>query len=178
MAILDIINVPDPLLKTTSKTVDAVTDELRKLMDDMLQTMYIAPGIGLAAIQVGVAKRVIVVDVAEIPENPEEEPIREPKCLVNPEVIWESPEHNVFNEGCLSVPDHYADVERPISVKIRYLDYDGQKREERMEGLLATVVQHEIDHLNGIVFIDYLSKLKRSMIVKKVQKADREKADA
>lgn len=165
MSKLQIVNVPDPLLKTMSDPVGQVDDELRRLMDDMLETMYDAPGIGLAAIQVAVPKRVIVVDT----EGDEEE--RKPLFLVNPEITWESPEFNIYNEGCLSVPEHYAEVERPASVKVKYLDYDGKEQEQLMEGLMATCVQHEIDHLNGVVFIDYLSRLKRNMIIKKVQKA-------
>ena len=170
MSILDIITIPDPLLKTVSKPVEMVDDELRKLMDDMLETMYAAPGIGLAAIQLGVAKRVLVMDLA----NDEEEPA--PLYMVNPEVIWASDEMNIYNEGCLSVPDQYADVERPRDIKVRYLDYDGNAVEEDMTELHATCVQHEIDHLNGVVFIDHISRLKRAMIVKKVKKLVKEKA--
>lgn len=168
MAKLDIINVPDPLLKTLSDPVGQVDDELRRLMDNMLETMYAAPGIGLAAIQVAVPKRVIVLDT----EGDDEE--RKPLFLVNPEVTWESSEFNIYSEGCLSVPEHYAEVERPASVKVKYLDYDGKQQEQLMDGLTATCVQHEIDHLDGIVFIDYLSKLKRNMIIKKVQKATKD----
>ncbi|WP_262693497.1 peptide deformylase [Kordiimonas aquimaris] len=169
MTKLDIINVPHPLLKTLSTPVERVDDEVRKLLDDMLETMYAAPGIGLAAIQVAVPKRVIVLDTA-----PEGEEDRKPLFLVNPEVTWESEDLNVYSEGCLSVPEHYADVERPASVRVKYLDYKGDLREDLMEGLTATCVQHEIDHLDGIVFIDYLSKLKRNMIIKKVQKATKD----
>ncbi|WND03736.1 peptide deformylase [Temperatibacter marinus] len=165
MAKLDIISVPDPLLKTNSTELGQVDNDLRRLMDDMLETMYDAPGIGLAAIQVGVPKRLLVMDT----EGTEEE--KKPLFLVNPEVIWESPEFNIYNEGCLSVPEHYAEVERPDSVKVRYLDYDGKQQETMFDGLAATCVQHEIDHLNGVVFIDYLSRLKRNMIIKKVAKA-------
>ena len=168
MAKLDIINVPDPLLKTLSDPVGQVDDDLRRLMDNMLETMYAAPGIGLAAIQVAVPKRVIVLDT----EGDDEE--RKPLFLVNPEVVWEAPEFNIYSEGCLSVPEHYAEVERPASVKVKYLDYDGKEQEKLMEGLTATCVQHEIDHLDGIVFIDYLSKMKRNMIIKKVQKATKD----
>lgn len=168
MSKLDIIHVPDPLLRKESAPVERVDDELRKLMDDMLETMYDAPGIGLAAIQVAVPRRLLVMDT----EGTEEE--RKPLFLINPEVIWESPEFNVYNEGCLSVPEHYAEIERPASVKVRYLDYDGKEQEQLMDGLAATCVQHEIDHLNGVVFIDYLSRLKRNMIIKKVQKADKD----
>lgn len=164
MSILDIITIPDPLLKTVSEPVDKVDDELRKLMDDMLETMYQAPGIGLAAIQVGVAKRVIVLDVEGDEENPK------PLYMINPVVIWSSDETNIYNEGCLSVPDQYADVERPRDVKVTYLDYNGKAIEEEMTDIFATCVQHEIDHLNGVVFIDLISRLKRSMIVKKVTK--------
>jgi peptide deformylase len=165
MAKLDIVNVPDPLLKKISDPVGQVDDDLRRLMDDMLETMYAAPGIGLAAIQVAVPKRVIVLDTEG------DEDSRKPLFLVNPKVTWESEDFNVYNEGCLSVPEHYAEVERPASVKVSYLDYDGKEQEQMMEGLMATCVQHEIDHLNGVVFIDYLSRLKRNMIIKKVQKA-------
>lgn len=162
---LDIINVPDPLLKTMSDPVAQVDDEVRRLLDNMAETMYAAPGIGLAAIQVAVPKRIIVMDTSA------EEEEKQPLFLVNPEVTWESEEFNVYNEGCLSVPEHYAEVERPSEVKVKYLDYDGKEQELLMDGLAATCVQHEIDHLNGVVFIDYLSKLKRNMIIRKVQKA-------
>lgn len=165
MAKLDIVNVPDPILKTISDPVGQVDDDLRRLMDNMLETMYAAPGIGLAAIQVAVPKRLIVLDT----EGDEDD--RQPLFLVNPEITWESEDFNVYNEGCLSVPEHYAEVERPASVKVKYLDYDGKEQEQLMEGLMSTCVQHEIDHLNGVVFIDYLSRLKRNMIIKKVQKA-------
>lgn len=168
MSKLPIINVPDPLLKTISDPVGQVDDDLRRLMDNMLETMYGAPGIGLAAIQVAVPKRVIVLDT----EGDEE--TRKPLFLVNPEITWSSEDVNVYNEGCLSVPEHYAEVERPAAVKVRYLDYQGKVQEELMEGLAATCVQHEIDHLNGVVFIDYLSRLKRNMIIKKVQKATKD----
>jgi len=164
MTKLDIINVPDPLLKTQSKAVEQVDDDVRKLLDNMLETMYGAPGIGLAAIQVAVPRRIIVMDT----EGSDEE--KKPLFLINPEIFWESPEFNIHNEGCLSVPEHYAEVERPASVKVRYLDYDGKEQEQLMDGLAATCVQHEIDHLNGVVFIDYLSRLKRNMIIKKIQK--------
>lgn len=169
MTKLDIINVPDPLLKTVSSPIDRVDADVQKLLDNMLETMYAAPGIGLAAIQVAVPKRVIVLDTT--PEDAEE---RQPLFLVNPEVTWESEERNIYSEGCLSVPEHYADVERPASVRVKYLDYNGEMCEDLMEGLTATCVQHEIDHLNGVVFIDYLSRLKRNMIIKKVQKANKD----
>lgn len=168
MAKLDIINVPDPMLKTKSTPVDKVDDQVRKLLDDMLETMYAAPGIGLAAIQVAVAKRMIVLDTST------EEEENDPLFLINPEVTWESEERNTYSEGCLSVPEHYADVERPAAVRVKYLDYNGEMQEDMMEGLTSTCVQHEIDHLNGVVFIDYLSRLKRNMIIKKVQKATKD----
>ena len=170
MAKLDIINVPDPLLKTVSKPVAEVDERVRTLLDDMLETMYAAPGIGLAAIQVGVAERLIVLDTSM------EEEEKRPQFFINPEVVWESDELNTYSEGCLSVPEHYADVERPASVRVKYLDYNGDVQEQLMEGLDATCIQHEIDHLNGVVFIDYLSRLKRNMIVRKVQKAQKEDA--
>lgn len=165
MALLNIINVPDPLLKTMSTPVDVVDDAVRRLIDDMTDTMYDAPGIGLAAIQVAIPKRLLIMDT----EGSEDD--RKAKALINPEIIWSSEEYNVYNEGCLSVPEHYAEVERPAEVKVRYLDRDGKLVEEHMTGLAATCVQHEIDHLNGVVFIDYLSKLKRGMIIRKVAKA-------
>ncbi|GHF15914.1 peptide deformylase [Kordiimonas sediminis] len=168
MAKLDIINVPDPLLKTISEPVAQVDDDLRRLMDNMAETMYAAPGIGLAAIQVAVPKRLLVMDTEGDGDAPKTQ------FLINPEIVWESETYNVYNEGCLSIPEHYAEVERPETVRVRYLDYDGVLQEQEMTGLMATCVQHEIDHLNGVVFIDYLSKLKRSMIVKKVIKANKD----
>ena len=167
---LDIINVPDPLLKTVSAPVSRVDDDLRRLMDNMLHTMYEAPGIGLAAIQVGVPKRLLVTDVSD------EDGERSPRFIINPEIVWSSAEKNVYNEGCLSVPEHYAEVERPKRIRLVYTNYDGDQVEEEMDGLLSTCVQHEIDHLDGVVFIDYLSRLKRNMIIKKVQKATKDVA--
>ena len=163
MALRDILVVPDPRLKQVSAAVDAVDDELRALMDDMLETMYAAPGIGLAAIQVGVPKRVIVMDIAR-----QEEP-REPRYFVNPEILWVSEETAPYEEGCLSVPEIFDEVERPSRVKLRYLDYDGKVVEEDAEGLYAVCIQHEMDHLEGVLFIDYLSRLKREQAVKKVK---------
>ena len=164
MALRDILVVPDPTLKLVSKPVDAVDDELRALMDDMLETMYAAPGIGLAAIQVGVPKRVIVMDIA----RPEED--KAPRFFVNPEIVWASDETVPYEEGCLSVPEIYDEVERPARVKLRYLDYHGKTVEEDAEGLFAVCIQHEMDHLEGVLFIDYLSRLKREQAVKKVKK--------
>lgn len=167
MAILPIITAPDPVLKTVSTPVDKVDDELRTLMDDMLETMYDAPGIGLAAIQVGVPKRVLVMDIAE------EEGVRNPLYFVNPEIVEASDNLAIYNEGCLSVPDQYAEVERPAEVTVRYLDYEGEPREIHASGLLATCLQHEMDHLEGILFVDHLSNLKRNMILRKLKKTQR-----
>ncbi|MCG8504464.1 MAG: peptide deformylase [Sphingomonadales bacterium] len=167
MAIRPIITVPDPFLKTVSEPVGKVDDALRALMDDMLETMYDAPGIGLAAIQVGVPRRVIVMDIAGQDDEPE------PRYFVNPVIEWASEDLAVYNEGCLSVPEHYAEIERPARCHVRHLDYDGTEQLLEADGLLATCIQHEMDHLEGILFIDYLSSLKRNMIVKKVAKADR-----
>lgn len=169
MAILPIIETPDPRLRTISTPVDAVDDDLRRLMDDMVETMYAAPGIGLAAIQVGVPKRVLVIDLQE-EEDAEGKPIRNPRFFVNPEVTWESDEGSVYNEGCLSVPEMYAEVERPDRIRLSWLDYDGKPHEQEIDGLLSTCVQHEMDHLEGILFIDHLSKLKRDMLLKKLEK--------
>lgn len=174
MAILDIIKIPDPVLKTVADPVAAVDDNVRALMDDMLATMYDAPGIGLAAPQVGVLKRVIVIDVAKreaTEEQPEVDP--NPIFLANPEIIWESEETSEYEEGCLSIPEVYEIVTRPAEVKVRYLDRDGAEQELECSGILATCVQHEIDHLNGVLFIDHISRLKRQLIVRKFTKAKR-----
>ena len=165
MAIREILVVPNPLLKEVSKPVTAVDDELRALMDDMLETMYAAPGIGLAAIQVGVPKRVIVMDIARGEEEPH------PRYFVNPEIVWASEETKPWEEGCLSVPEIYDEVERPAQVKLRYLDYHGAAVEEDADGLFAVCIQHEMDHLNGVLFIDHLSRLKRERAVSRVKKA-------
>ena len=155
-------------LKQVSKPVEAVDDELRALMDDMLETMYDAPGIGLAAIQIGVAKRVIVMDSSRGEDAP-----KEPRYFVNPEILWASEETAPYEEGCLSVPDIYDEVERPAKVRLRYLNYQGETIEEDAEDLYAVCIQHEMDHLNGILFIDHLSRLKRTRAVAKVKKAAR-----
>jgi peptide deformylase len=168
MTKLEILTIPDPMLRKASAPVEAVTDETRRFMDEMLKTMYEAPGIGLAAIQVGEPRRIVTIDVAR-----EEEP-KSPLFLINPEIVWRSEdERSTYEEGCLSIPDYYAEVERPAKARVRYLDYDGKPREQDVEGLLATCVQHEVDHLNGVLFIDYLSKLKRDLVVKKFTKAAR-----
>lgn len=171
MAIREIITAPDVRLKQKSKPVEGgVTDEHRALMDDMLETMYAAPGIGLAAIQIGVPLRVIVMDLAK-----DEEP-KAPRFFVNPEILWASEETQPYEEGCLSVPEIYDEVERPARVKLRYLNYKGEQIEEDAEGLFAVCIQHEMDHLEGVLFIDHLSRLKRENVLRKLKKAKREAA--
>jgi peptide deformylase len=170
MALLPIITAPDPRLKRVATPVESVDDDVRRLMDDMLETMYAAPGVGLAAPQVGVLKRVIVADVARTGEEPQ------PMCLANPEIVGASEEISVFEEGCLSLPEHFAEVKRPDKVRIRYLDYENEIREQDMDGFLATCIQHEIDHLDGVLFVDRISSLKRGMILRKLTKL--KKADA
>jgi peptide deformylase len=172
MALLPILEAPDPRLRTISVPVDQVDEDLRALIADMFDTMYDAPGIGLAAIQVGVAKRLLVMDLQE-EEDAEGKPVRNPRVFINPELFDPSEEHSVYSEGCLSVPDQYADVERPAVVHARWMDDQGNRHEERLEGLLATCLQHEMDHLEGILFIDHLSRLKRDMVLKKLEKARR-----
>lgn len=172
MSLLTIIEAPDPRLKTISEPVEIVDEGMRRLMDDMLETMYAAPGIGLAAIQVGVPKRVIVMDIARDDAPPE------PRHFVNPELEWTSDELATYSEGCLSVPEQYAEVERPAQCRVRYLDYNGKPQLLEADGLLATCIQHEMDHLDGILFIDYLSSLKRSMILRKLTKARKAEVSA
>ena len=173
MAILPIVEVPDPRLRQISKPVDQVDDDLRRLIDDMFETMYAAPGIGLAAIQVGVPKRVLVIDLQE-QEGEDGEPIREPRVFINPEIV-ETSDHDVpYNEGCLSVPEMYAEVDRPDRIRARWIDRDGSQKDEEISGLLAVCLQHEMDHLNGILFIDHISRLKREMLLKKLAKLRRE----
>ncbi len=167
MAIRQIITAPDIRLKQVSEQVDAVDDDLRALMDDMLETMYAAPGVGLAAIQIGISQRIIVMDLARDEEPPA------PRYFINPEILEASEELVIYEEGCLSVPEMYDEVERPNKVRIRYLDYHGNPQEHECEEFLATCIQHEMDHLEGILFIDHLSKLKRNMILRKLQKAKR-----
>jgi peptide deformylase len=170
MAIRPILTVPDPRLKLKSKPVEGpVTDEHRALMDDMLQTMYDAPGIGLAAIQVGVPLRIIVMDLAKKDEPPE------PRYFVNPEILWSSEDKAPYEEGCLSVPEYYDEIERPARIKVKYLNYQGQEVIEDAEGLYSVCFQHELDHLEGVVFIDYLSRLKRDSAVRKVKKVVRDR---
>jgi len=171
MALLPILTAPDPRLKIKAKPVVAVEDQARRLMADMLETMYAAPGIGLAAPQVGVAKRILVVDVARDGEP------RQPMKIANPEILWRSPELLTTNEGCLSLPEHYADVSRPAKIRLRYLDEQNEIREIDLEGLLATCIQHEMDHLEGVLFVDHISALKRGIILRKLAKAKRQQAE-
>ena len=170
MALLSIITAPDPRLKIKAKPVAQVDPEVRRLMDDMVETMYHAIGIGLAAPQVGVASRVIVVDVAREGEKPR--PLR----IANPEIIRRSEELTTGNEGCLSLPEHYADVERPAAIRLRYLDHENEIREIEAKGLLATCLQHEIDHLDGVLFVDHISSLKRGIILRKLSKTKKSRA--
>ena len=164
MALRQILTEPNRILREKSLPVDKVDTNIQKLMDDMLETMYAAPGIGLAAIQVGIAKRIIVLDIAQ------KEGTKDPIFIINPEIIEKSEVNLTYEEGCLSVPGQFAEIDRPNKCRIRYLDYNGQQNEINAEGMLATCIQHEIDHLEGILFIDYLSKLKKSMIIKKLSK--------
>jgi peptide deformylase len=169
MALREIIILPDKQLRLVSKPIEKVTPEIRKLADDMFETMYDAPGIGLAAIQVAQPVRLITMDLAKKNEEGETNP--RPRVFINPEIIAASEELSVYEEGCLSIPEYYEEVERPARVRVRYLDLDGKVHEEDAEGLYATCIQHEIDHLNGVLFIDYLSKLKRDRVNKKFSKA-------
>jgi peptide deformylase len=175
MAIRPIIEVPDPLLRQISTPVESVDDEIRTLVADMFETMYAAPGIGLAAIQVGVPKRVLVIDLQE-PEEEGGKPVREPRVFINPEILQSSDNQVPYNEGCLSVPEQYAEVNRPDRVRARWLDESGAAHEEEIDGLLGVCLQHEMDHLNGILFIDHLSRLKREMVLRKLAKQRREQA--
>lgn len=172
MAKLPIIVAPDPRLKLTCKPVARVDAEVRRLMDDMLETMYAAPGIGLAAPQVGVARRVIVVDVARTGQEPQ--PLR----MANPEIVWASDQEASYEEGCLSLPEHYADVVRPEAVRLRYLDHENKTCEVEAKGVLATCVQHEMDHLDGVLFVDHISALKRGIILRKLVKSKKSKTPA
>lgn len=174
MALRNILIHPDPRLKKVADPVVVVDDDLRRLADDMLETMYDAPGIGLAAPQVAVMSRMIVMDCVK----DEEEAAPRPMVLINPKVVWLSEERNVYDEGCLSIPEQYAEVERPAEVEVEWMALDGQTMRERFDGLWATCVQHEIDHLDGKLFIDYLKPLKRQMITRKMQKLKREMARA
>ena len=163
-----ILTLPDPILREVSEPVNKVDKEIKHLMDDMLETMYAAPGIGLAAVQIGILKRVIVIDLSK--DNEKKDPI----FIVNPKILSQSKELVAYEEGCLSIPNQFAEIERPKSCILEYLDYSGSKTEIEAQGLLANCIQHEIDHLNGILFIDYLSKLKKDLILKKVKKQKKE----
>ena len=163
-----IVIEPDPILRQKSETLEKVDDELRRLMDDMLETMYSAPGIGLAAVQVGILKRLVVIDISKEKEK------KHPLFLINPEIISKSKSTSIHEEGCLSLPGQFAEIERPAECQIKYIDYDGKKKEIKAKGLLSTCIQHEIDHLDGKLFIDYLSKLKKDMILKKLVKHKKE----
>ena len=180
MALREIIILPDKQLRLVSKPIEKVTAEIRKLADDMFETMYEAPGIGLAAIQVAQPVRLITMDLAKKSEDGETT-TPQPKVFINPEILSASEEKSVYEEGCLSIPEYYEEVERPAKVRVRFMDLDGKVHEEDAEGLYATCIQHEIDHLNGVLFIDHISKLKRDRIIKKFGKAakrDRDEKDA
>ena len=168
MAKKKILTIPDPILRKISEPVENVNQGIKNLLDDMLETMYEAPGIGLAAVQIGILKRVIVIDLSKDDKK------KEPIFIINPEIVSQSKSLVSYEEGCLSIPNQFAEVERPNSCKIKFLNYNGKKKELQAEGLLATCIQHEIDHLNGILFIDYLSKLKKDIIIKKVKKQKKE----
>jgi peptide deformylase len=172
MAIRPLVILPDAQLRQTSEPIGEITDDIRALAADMLDTMYDAPGIGLAAIQIGVPKRLVVIDLAKPPEEE-----RKPIVLVNPEITWTSDEKRTYEEGCLSIPEYYEEVERPDRVRYRYRTLDGETIEAEADGVMATCLQHEIDHLNGVLFIDYISKLKRDRVIKKFQKAAKREAE-
>ena len=182
MSLMHIIEVPDPMLRSTSAPVERIDGDLKRLVRNMFDTMYEAPGIGLAAVQVAVPRRLLVIDLQDpdpVPEGEEEgPPVKRPHVFINPEIIHRSDARKSYNEGCLSIPDQYAEVERPDIVHARWLDVDGKEQEGELDGLMSVCLQHEVDHLNGVLFIDHLSRLKRDIIVKKVVKArkDREKA--
>ncbi len=171
MTVRPLVILPDARLRLVSEPIASITDEIRALARDMLDTMYDAPGVGLAAIQIGVPKRVITMDVSK------SETERQPMVLINPEILWTSEEKRAYEEGCLSIPEYYEEVERPDRIKYRYRNLDGEIVEAEAEGVLATCLQHEIDHLNGVLFIDYLSKLKRGRVIKKFQKAAKREAE-
>jgi peptide deformylase len=169
MTIKPLIILPDPLLRQVSQPIERVDADLQRLSDDMLETMYDAPGIGLAAIQIGVPRRMLVIDLSKEGEE------KQPLIFINPEIVRSSDERSVYEEGCLSIPDYYAEVERPANVTVKYLDREGKEQSVEADGLLATCLQHEIDHLNGVLFIDHISRLKREMVIKKFTKAAKSK---
>ncbi|MCP3733586.1 peptide deformylase [Sphingomonas sp. RP10(2022)] len=172
MAVLPIVEVPDPRLRLISKPVEQVTDQTRAFVQDMIDTMYAANGIGLAAIQVGVDRRILVIDLQD-EKDEDDKPIKAPHAYINPEILSVSEDLSSYNEGCLSIPEQYADVARPASCRVRWLDEHGEGHEEELTGLLSTCMQHEIDHLNGVLFIDHISRLKRDMVMKKLAKLRR-----
>ncbi|OLP53369.1 peptide deformylase [Rhizobium rhizosphaerae] len=167
MTIKSLIILPDPVLRQISAPVETVDDAVRRLADDMLETMYDAPGIGLAAVQIGVPRRMLVIDVAKEGEE------KAPRVFINPEILTSSDARSVYEEGCLSIPDYYAEVERPAAITVRHVDLEGREQVLEADGLLATCLQHEIDHLNGVLFIDHISKLKREMVIRKFTKASK-----
>lgn len=168
MSLRNIIIEPDPILRKKSEPLEKIDESVRKLLNDMLQTMYAAPGIGLAAVQIGILKRLIVIDISK------KEDKKEPIFLINPEITFKSKKTSLYEEGCLSLPGHFAEIERPTECSVKFIDYNGKKRELKAKGLLSTCIQHEVDHLNGVLFIDYLSKLKKDMIIKKLKKHKKE----
>jgi len=176
MTIQKILTEPNKILREKSLRVENVDKDIQRLMDDMLETLYAAPGIGLAAIQVGVAKRVIVMDISR-DKDKDKEPKKNPMYFVNPEIVWKSEDKFTYEEGCLSVPNQFAEIDRPKQCHVKHLDYNGQPQELKADGLLSTCIQHEIDHLEGILFIDYLSKLKKEMIIKKLSKQTKESVE-
>ena len=178
MTIQKILTEPNKILREKSLRVENVDKDIQRLMDDMLETLYAAPGIGLAAIQVGVAKRVIVMDISrDRDRDKDKEPKKNPMYFVNPEIVWKSEDKFTYEEGCLSVPNQFAEIDRPKQCHVKHLDYNGQPQELKADGLLSTCIQHEIDHLEGILFIDYLSKLKKEMIIKKLSKQTKDNVE-
>jgi peptide deformylase len=175
MSLLPIIEIPDPILRASSAPVERVDNDLRRLIADMFETMYEAPGIGLAAVQVAVPRRLVVIDLQDpdpdAPEGEEAPPVRRPHVFINPEILTRSDARKTYNEGCLSIPEQYAEIERPDLIRLKWLDEQGRDREGEFDGLMSVCLQHEVDHLDGVLFIDYLSRLKRDMIVKRVVKA-------
>jgi len=174
MSLLPIIEVPDPLLRMPSAPVEAISQDVQRLVADMFETMYKAPGIGLAAIQVAVPRRLVVIDLQD-PEEEGGEPVKRPHVFINPQIVARSDARKIYNEGCLSIPDQYAEIERPDVIRARWLDEQGAEQEREFDGLMSVCLQHEVDHLDGILFVDHLSRLKRDMIVRKVVKARRER---
>jgi len=174
MSLMPIIEVPDALLRTQSTPIEDISSDIERLIADMFETMYEAPGIGLAAVQVAVPRRLVIIDLQD-PEEEGGDPVRKPHIFINPEIIDSSTARKIYNEGCLSIPDQYAEIERPDTVRARWIDEKGARQEGEFDGLMSVCLQHEVDHLDGILFVDHLSRLKRNMIVRKVVKARRER---